>query len=88
MLPSFAQFKPARHAPSRTVAPLPCSMAVSTQMRMYFAASPGTDGTTADYNFKGVSFAPVAPVPEPGASGMALGGLGILVAFNRLRRRS
>jgi MYXO-CTERM domain-containing protein len=47
--------------------------------------SPGTAGTD-DYNFKGVSFAPtVAPVPEPGTWGMALGGLGMLVAWQRRR---
>lgn len=53
-------------------------------------ASPGLTGESADYNFKGVSFAPTntAAVPEPGTWGMALGGLGLLVVFQRNRKRS
>jgi hypothetical protein len=52
--------------------------------------SPGIDGTSADYNFKGVSFAPTATaaVPEPGTWGMAIGGLALLLAVTRRRRRS
>jgi hypothetical protein len=52
--------------------------------------SPGVDGTSADYNFKGVSFAPTATaaVPEPGTWGMAIGGLALLLAVTRRRRRS
>jgi hypothetical protein len=49
--------------------------------------SSGIAGTTSDYNFKGVSFAPAA-VPEPGTWGMAIGGLGMLMAYARNRRRS
>jgi hypothetical protein len=49
------------------------------------AASPGIDGTSADYNFKGVSF---APVPEPGTWGMAVGGLALLLTLNRARKRT
>jgi hypothetical protein len=50
-------------------------------------SSPGIDGSTADYNFKGVSFAPTAAVPEPGTWGMVIAGGGVLLAFSRVRRR-
>ncbi|HEX4083879.1 MAG TPA: hypothetical protein VHY22_03125 [Chthoniobacteraceae bacterium] len=50
-------------------------------------ASPGVDGASADYNFKGVSFAPVAAVPEPGTWGLAFAAFGTLVTFQHLRRR-
>ncbi|HTY50936.1 MAG TPA: hypothetical protein VMB48_14700, partial [Steroidobacteraceae bacterium] len=54
----------------------------------------GEDFTTlaaapADSDFKGVAFAPVAPVPLPGAAGMFLGalaGLGVLARGRRGRR--
>ena len=49
--------------------------------------SPGIDGSTANYNFKGVAFAPTVAVPEPGSYGMALCGFGMLLAFTRARRR-
>jgi len=39
-------------------------------------------------SIRGVAFAPIAPVPEPGTWGMALGGLCMLLAFQRSRRRS
>jgi hypothetical protein len=53
-------------------------------------SAPGanTAGSTADFNFKGVSFAPTAPVPEPSTWATMLGGLGMLFAFARNRRRS
>jgi hypothetical protein len=51
-------------------------------------AAPGNGGATQDYNFKGVAFAPgTAAVPEPGTWGMAIGGLGMLMAYARKRRR-
>jgi hypothetical protein len=37
---------------------------------------------------RGVAFAPTAAVPEPGTWGMAIGGLGLLLAYSRARRRS
>jgi hypothetical protein len=49
--------------------------------------SPGIDGSTANYNFKGVSFAPTpAAVPEPGAWGMVIGGLSLMLLINRKHR--
>jgi hypothetical protein len=51
--------------------------------------SPGADGGEADYNFKGVSFAPTAAaVPEPGTWGLALGGFAGLIVFSRMRKRA
>jgi MYXO-CTERM domain-containing protein len=51
--------------------------------------APGYEGTSADYNFKGVSFAPsLAPVPEPSTWALGLGGLGTLLAFQRRRKRA
>jgi hypothetical protein len=41
-----------------------------------------------DTSIRGVAFAPTAAVPEPGTWGMAIGGLSLLVAFHRTRRRS
>jgi len=46
-----------------------------------YTAAAGTD-------IRGVAFAPVAAVPEPGTWGTVLGGLGILLACGRARRRS
>ena len=51
-------------------------------------ASPGISGT-ADYNFKGVSFAPsIAPVPEPSTWALGLAGAGALLAFRRRRKQA
>jgi hypothetical protein len=59
-----------------------------TETMTEIEAAPGTsDAGGDDYNFKGVSFAPTAAVPEPGTWGMALGGLGLLAAVTRARRR-
>ena len=43
------------------------------------------DAAPAGTSIRGVAF---APVPEPGTWGMAAGGLGMLLAFRRKRRRS
>jgi hypothetical protein len=51
--------------------------------------SAGIDGDDADYNFKGVSFAPTAAaVPEPGTWGLALGGFACLLGFRRMRKQT
>lgn len=53
----------------------------SESFNTLYTASPDT-------SIRGVAFAPVTPVPEPGTWGMAIGGLGVLLAFNHARRRS
>ena len=67
------------------------STVAQTETFTEMESAPGVTGSNADYNFKGVSFAPTAApaaVPEPGTWGMAFGGLGLLLVYHRARRRT